>query len=822
MPETNDQIDELQTRLDNLVRTQIDFQKEVSFIRSELVRLRSVGSKQASDPASGEPKPIVSDEPKIYRQPPSEPPPRKPATEEKKQHEHAQSSGPSFGYEERAGSRYSSKFDSITASAKSDLEKFIGENLLSKVGILILVLGVAIGAKYAIDQGWITPIMRIVFGYVFGFGLIGFAIRLKPKYHNFSAVLLSGGMAIMYFITYFAYSLYQLLNQSSAFALMLIFTVFTVATAINYSRQIIAHLGLVGAYAIPFLLSDDSGRYAFLFIYIAIINAGILAISLKKYWKPLFYTSFIFTWAIYYGWFTTKYSVGEHFGIALLFLTMFFLIFYATFLGYKLLSNENIAVENISLILANSFIFFGFGYVILDRHGVYDDYLGLFTVLNAAIHLTFAFAASRMQKVPSDILYLLAALVLTFVTIAIPIQFDGEIITLIWSAEAVILFWLGRTKQLPLFEYYSYPLIVLAVFSLINDWVVVYEYRLSGDAAQLYRPFFNGVFVTGLFYAAALAVIYFVNKDERFEPPIEGDARMLFKYAVAGAAIVVLYNVFRIEIGNYFHLEISATRAADRVSTYGTTIYSPVYDIENVNVIWQIDYTLLFLSVVALVNLKKIRNAVLSVANVGFLLLAITIFSTAGLYLLAELRDSYLHGVGDELFSGGIFHILIRYVSLAFLATAVYAIYRYSKVKSISENIGEENVPIWFDCFFYLLTWVLLSSELINWMALFGFSNSYKLGLSILWGIYALLLAGMGIYQTKKYLRMGAIGLFGFTLAKVFLYDIADLDTISKTVVFVSLGILILIVAFLYNKYTSRIFESGGKTPPDAKDYEST
>ena len=59
----------------------------------------------------------------------------------------------------------------------------------------------------------------------------------------------------------------------------------------------------------------------------------------------------------------------------------------------------------------------------------------------------------------------------------------------------------------------------------------------------------------------------------------------------------------------------------------------------------------------------------------------------------------------------------------------------------------------------------------------------------------------LGIYQNKKHLRIGAIVLFGMTLAKLFLYDIAELNTISKTIVFVSLGILLLIVSFLYNKY---------------------
>ena len=48
---------------------------------------------------------------------------------------------------------------------------------------------------------------------------------------------------------------------------------------------------------------------------------------------------------------------------------------------------------------------------------------------------------------------------------------------------------------------------------------------------------------------------------------------------------------------------------------------------------------------------------------------------------------------------------------------------------------------------------------------------------------------------------MGAIVMFGLTLIKLFFYDISHLDTIAKTVVFVVLGILLLIISFLYNKY---------------------
>jgi len=72
-------------------------------------------------------------------------------------------------------------------------------------------------------------------------------------------------------------------------------------------------------------------------------------------------------------------------------------------------------------------------------------------------------------------------------------------------------------------------------------------------------------------------------------------------------------------------------------------------------------------------------------------------------------------------------------------------------------------------------------------------------------GFYALLMVSLGIWKGKRHLRIGAILLFGITLLKVVSFDLAHLDTISKTVVFISLGVLLLIVSFLYNKYTNLI-----------------
>jgi uncharacterized membrane protein len=65
----------------------------------------------------------------------------------------------------------------------------------------------------------------------------------------------------------------------------------------------------------------------------------------------------------------------------------------------------------------------------------------------------------------------------------------------------------------------------------------------------------------------------------------------------------------------------------------------------------------------------------------------------------------------------------------------------------------------------------------------------------------------LGIWKKNKNLRITAIVFFGVTLAKLFLYDIADLNAIAKTIVLVLLGIILLITSFLYNKYKLLIFD---------------
>lgn len=682
---------------------------------------------------------------------------------------------------------------------KVDLEKFIGENLINKIGIAITVIGVAIGVKYSIDHDLVSPLTRIILGYLAAVGLLAFGMKLKKNYENFSAVLVSGSLAIMYFITYTAYDFYGLIPQVLAFVLMLVFTVFGVVAAINYNKQIIAHIGLVGAYAVPFLLSEGTGQVEILMGYMAIINIGILVISLKRYWKPLLYTSFLLTWLIYFSWYIYEYESASQLGLAWIFVCIYFVTFYLAFLAYKLLKKEKFAITDILLLLANAFIFYALGYGLITDFHSGEEFLGLFTLGNAVIHFVVSLVIYKKKLADRNLFYLVAGLVLVFITIAIPVQLDGNWVTLLWVGEAALLFWIGRTKNVPIYEKISYPLMALAFISIVHDWLVVYDGHFGfGSSDQRITPVLNINFLSSLLFAATFGFIHWLNQNKNYTSPFINQKGFLglASFFIPAVLLVSLYYTLRLEIGAYWNQLFAYSNMTFSDENGSFPQYAGNYDLLNFKAVWLVNYSLFFFAVLSFVNILKLKRQLLGLINLAINAIAIAVFLTEGLYILSELRENYLDQSLAEYYNQGIFHLWIRYISYVFVGFILFACYRY-----IRQDFMKVNLKMAFDLLLHISILWITSSELLHWMDIAGSSESYKLGLSILWGVYSLFLIALGIWKKKKHLRILAIAIFAVTLIKLFFYDISHLDTIAKTVVFVSLGILLLIISFLYNKY---------------------
>ena len=79
-------------------------------------------------------------------------------------------------------------------------------------------------------------------------------------------------------------------------------------------------------------------------------------------------------------------------------------------------------------------------------------------------------------------------------------------------------------------------------------------------------------------------------------------------------------------------------------------------------------------------------------------------------------------------------------------------------------------------------------------------TQNHKIGYPILWGLSSFLLIAIGLKLKKKHLRIISLTLFLITLLKLFLIDIKGISEGGKIAAFISFGILLLIVSFMYQR----------------------
>ncbi len=767
-------IRELHQKIEELARKQKAFQEEIQKIQNDIFTLdlsdRSVNVSAVKKPVE-----------EIQKAPaPSTPRPAPPAP---------------------APIRMPEPVVATTRAAKktrTPIEEFIGTNLLNKIGIAILVIGIGFGVKYSIDHELINPLTRIMLGYLAGVILIFLAIRIKKNHANFSAVLLSGGMAVFYFITFAAYDIYQLIPQAVAFAMMVMFTAFTVFAAIQYNMETIGIIGLVGAYAVPFLLSDGSGRVMILFSYITIINAGILVLAFKKYWKRLYYFAFALTWLSYGAWWVDQFVASKHLTISLAFGTTFFITFYITFLAYKLIREEALSKVDLFFMLFNSFVFYGFGYASIDQTSGGNEWLGLFTVGTAVLHFIACVIIYKRQSHFRDTFYLVAGMVLVFLTLAVPVQLEGNWVTLVWALEASLLFWIGRTKKFPVYEKLSYPLILLASGSLVHDWGNFYlqPSYFAPDVVPNIPLFLNIQFATSMLVAMSIGIVLRIATRRQFQSPFaDVFINRFIEYGLAILLVTVLFAGGFVDLRNYWDQRYFSD-VIPLHSEYGDPYNQYNTDLPHLKTLWLIYYAAAFAGIASFIRAKFIQNQYVIIGNVVANALIVAAFLTSGLFALAMLRETYLNNQGDPYFYHNSGNILIRYLGILLMAILVLF-----NVRSMKHEIFTTVLRQTERVLFHLAMLIVLSSELVHWLEMAGVQNSFKLALSILWGTYALFLIILGLWQDQKSIRVSAMVLFGVTLIKLFMYDMADMSTISKTIVMIILGALMLVSSFLYNKY---------------------
>lgn len=663
-----------------------------------------------------------------------------------------------------------------------DLEKFIGENLISKIGIAILVLAIGFFVKYAIDNDWIGPVARVGIGLLCGGILVGLAHVLRKGYAAFSSVLVGGGLAIFYFTITLAYHQYALFSQSMAFVIMLVITAFAVILSMLYDRQELAIIALVGGFAAPFMVSNGSGNYQVLFSYLLILNTGLLVIAYNKAWRLLNLLAFLFTAALFTSWLvtlsdntgTTVYRGG------LLFATAFYILFFVINIAYTIKANKKFIASDFGILLANTCFYFGVGLWLLNGMEL-SGYRGLFSASMGVFNLAGSYFLLRKKRVDSNILYLLIGITLSFVSLTAPLQLHGHYITLFWASETVLLYWLSQRAGISIIKWASMLVWVAMLFSLLMDWATTYDLRY-GSKPDIFLPvIFNKGFMTGIYSALACYALFFLQRREEKRFMV---AEEIKKWFTPSSLLRIAFLI----VGTL----VLFTTGAQEIDYQFTNRYPET----ELNSLYLLLYTFGFIFLLTFIGGK--RSWFGSPWTVPGLLAACMVT-----YLIF-IPDSFR--IQRSMLEEGHYasHFIAHWISALLIAMILYRLIATKAARKLPID------PVFFTWIAGILVVAFLSAEIQLLMNACFYSQSrpleeiqsvyFKTGLPILWGLCSFAFMWLGMRHKFKPLRILSLVLFSITLLKLFLFDIRNIPVAGKIAAFFCLGVLLLVVSFMYQR----------------------
>src|SRR5579872_6714708 len=186
--------------------------------------------------------------------------------------------------------------------ASPGFEERVGTRWVVWLGGLTLALGGFFMVRYSIDAGLLGPGVRVLLGGAFALALLiagewtrrsesTSSIDVLPI-ANIPAILTAAGTAVAFGTVYAAYALYDFLAPASAFILLGLVALGTLAAALLHGPML-AGLGIVAAFGTPLLVSSDTPDFWALYIYLAVVTAAAFGLARIRLWIWLAVTTIV-------------------------------------------------------------------------------------------------------------------------------------------------------------------------------------------------------------------------------------------------------------------------------------------------------------------------------------------------------------------------------------------------------------------------------------------------------------------------------------------------------------------------------------------------
>ncbi len=663
------------------------------------------------------------------------------------------------------------------------MEYAVASNWLLRIGVLILVTGIGFFLKYSIDSGLLGEKARVALSVLAGIGMIVGGVRLLDgRYHLLSQGLLGGGITVLYFSVFAAFSFYHLMPVFPAFALMIAVTASASALAVRLDSMLVAIFAIIGGYCTPILLSTGQVNFAGLYSYMLLLGIGILAINWYKQWHLLNFLSFVFNYLLFFG--ALSAYEARYFWEVLPFLTAFFVLYSTMIFMFCLVNRVKSTLLDLLALMINAAVYF-----ITARHLIIAEFGSVWaaavTIGLAAFYIAHAYYCLAKRVEDRELLLSFIGLAAFFISLTLPLLLSSQWITASWSLQALLMIWLSgklRSAFLRQAAYLLY-LIVLFRFCFID---LPEQYGSTSIVDQTMLGFLFGLLQRTLSFGipiASLAAAYFLIE----KPAATSDM------ACSRGNDVPLWikdNVLLQGITIAVALMLFVALQMELYRSFGY-LYPPL-QLPMLTMVW------LAMCAVLLWRYNSTQASWLLTVMQLFVLgvLVKLLFVDLPSWSLTLGSGTYTSHFWAIRYTGdyGFQWLLMRL--LDFAAIIAFLTFAFRRLTLL----GEAQTGKWSGGAALTLLFCFLSLE-VNTVLYQYIPGLRSGGVSILWSAFALALVFFGIKKQIKPLRIVGLCLFALTAWKVFFIDLARLAQMYRILAFIVLGLIILGGAFFYMRY---------------------
>lgn len=349
------------------------------------------------------------------------------------------------------------------------LEQFLGMNLFAKVGIVLLVLGLALLGRIALIA--MGPGPRVALTYAIAVAMLsgGIWLERRERYRLLGRTGIGGGWALLFFTTYAMHHVAPMtVMHSNAVdcVLMLIVAIAMVAHTLRYRSQLVTGLAFLLGFS-TVALSQDT---VYALVAGLILALGIAIIALRMSWFELEIFGILASYANHFYWLYKLYPNGTaghafpEFWPSAIILVLYWATFRISYVARRIPSRRQESFSTIAALLNTMLLL-----VVMKFQSTHPE-LAFYTLLGIGA-LEFAFGQLRVTRSRQAAFTLLTVIGTLLIFAAVPFKFSGNNIALFWMIAAEALLIAGITQREPLFR----RLGLLA--GCVTGLLIVYEAR---------------------------------------------------------------------------------------------------------------------------------------------------------------------------------------------------------------------------------------------------------------------------------------------------------------------------------------------------------